>query len=309
MPERDEYDVDIGVILGTRGLHGDLVVQSLSDVPGRFESLEEVWLQPRVGPGWLARIVRIVGRTSKGHLVIHIEGIENVETARRLRGAALRIPSRMSPPLPEGEYYEWQIIGLEVVTSDGRRLGAVEEIIHTGANDVYVVGRYLIPAISQVIKKVDLERGEIVIEPMPGLLEEAGGKRHEKEAEEAEAEAAPVQTEAAQQVAEQGALEEEAAEQPEQEAASQASAARVVPIEFEGEEATQPEQAEAEPAEGAEARNPAAGEPESAGGQPAQPWPGGAAVVGPDDEVEAWPIDAGGGRGEEADEGEAAGES
>ncbi|MGD9518656.1 MAG: ribosome maturation factor RimM, partial [Armatimonadota bacterium] len=61
--------------------------------------------------------------------------------------------------------------GLEVVTIVGRNLGRVEEILPTGAIDVYVVGEYLIPAVKQVVVNVDLEAGRITIDPIPGLLQ------------------------------------------------------------------------------------------------------------------------------------------
>ena len=82
---------------------------------------------------------------------------------------------RPKSPLPAGHYYHHQLIGLNIVTTDGEALGAVTEILPGQSNDNYVVegprGQLLIPAIEDVIQSVDLERGEIVIEPIKGLLE------------------------------------------------------------------------------------------------------------------------------------------
>lgn len=166
-----EYGVEVGYVLGPRGSEGAVVVQVLSDVPDRFLALEHVWVQPRNGPGWLRRITQIVEKTSRGHLVILIEGVDTREQAEALRGASLKVRTEDSPPLPEGLFYVHQILGLEVVTIDGRNLGRVEEILPTGANDVYVVGEYLIPAVKQVVVNVDLEAGRITIDPIPGLLQ------------------------------------------------------------------------------------------------------------------------------------------
>ena len=77
-------------------------------------------------------------------------------------------------PLPPGQYYQFQLMGLEVWTSDGKRLGQVAEILPTGSNDVYVVqgedGELLIPAIEDVVKSVGLETGRITVELIEGLL-------------------------------------------------------------------------------------------------------------------------------------------
>ncbi len=174
----DEYGVEVGYVLGPRGDEGAVVVEPLSDVPGRLAQLGQAWLQPRGGAGRLCRIVEVLAATSQRpgsgseHLVMRIEGVNTREQADRLRGAALKVRAEDSPPLPPGLFYVHQIIGLEVVTTDGRSLGRVERVVPTGANDVYEVGGYLIPAIKQVIVEINLAEGRITIDPMPGLLDQ-----------------------------------------------------------------------------------------------------------------------------------------
>jgi len=87
------------------------------------------------------------------------------------------LPSDTSQPHPQGQYHHSQIIGLEVETTRGEPLGDITEIIsadNTEVNDIYVVngnrGEILIPAIEDVVKSIDLERGRMVIEPIKGLL-------------------------------------------------------------------------------------------------------------------------------------------
>jgi 16S rRNA processing protein RimM len=87
------------------------------------------------------------------------------------------IPFGDVEPLAEDEYYYWQVIGLRVQTEAGRHLGRLEQIIDTGANDVYQVrtetgGELLLPAIAAVIKEVDLEKERIVVHLLPGLVDE-----------------------------------------------------------------------------------------------------------------------------------------
>ncbi|MEJ2549349.1 MAG: ribosome maturation factor RimM [Anaerolineales bacterium] len=79
-------------------------------------------------------------------------------------------------PLPEGEFFHWQIVGLHVITTAGEELGTIEEIMETGANDVYLVRdstgkEILLPAIESVIQDVDLENERIVVRLIPGLIE------------------------------------------------------------------------------------------------------------------------------------------
>ena len=107
-------------------------------------------------------------------VVLKFEGVDTVEDAQALRGEFLSIPAEDLAPLPEGEYYHYQIIGLEVWTTGGQFLGHIVEVMETGSNDVYVVrsddGEALIPATEDVVQSIDLERGRMEIEAIPGLL-------------------------------------------------------------------------------------------------------------------------------------------
>lgn len=106
---------------------------------------------------------------------ISFDGIDDRETAARYRNTIVKISRDELPPLPEGEYFHDQIIGLTVVSARGSRIGTVTDIIETRSNDIYVVRErekeYLIPAIRQVVKEIDLPRGRIVIEVIEGLLD------------------------------------------------------------------------------------------------------------------------------------------
>ena len=96
--------------------------------------------------------------------------------AERLTGAYINIEREECQELPENTYYAFELVGLEVITTDGRRLGVLEEVLEYPANDVYVVmdgpKEYLIPAVAEIIKKVDIKNRVMKIEPMEGLLEE-----------------------------------------------------------------------------------------------------------------------------------------
>lgn len=115
-------------------------------------------------------------RPHKKNWIVSFEGLASRTEAETLAGALLFVDSGALPALPEGTYYNYQLLGLRVVTADGETLGRVEEILDTAGRDVYVVtgerGEVLLPAIPQVIREVDLEAGEIRVDLIPGLVPE-----------------------------------------------------------------------------------------------------------------------------------------
>ena len=108
-------------------------------------------------------------------VLLSLQGIESRNDAERLRGATLEIPGDQVLPLAENEYYYFQLIGLQVVAESGESIGKVEDIISYPANDVFVVRmgerEVLIPDVPDIICKVDLQNGCLVINPLPGLLD------------------------------------------------------------------------------------------------------------------------------------------
>lgn len=162
-PERNA----VARVLGVWGRVGHVKVESLSDIPNRFVSGARFFIGERA---YICEGSRYQGKT----LLIKLQGVNSRNDAAELQGAVLETPSSESPDLPSGTFYHYQIVGLNVWTSDGRELGKVADIITTGSNDVYVVqtsdGEVLIPATPDVVTKVDMEAGTITIEPINGLL-------------------------------------------------------------------------------------------------------------------------------------------
>ena len=160
----------MGKIIGAHGLRGYVRVLPYSDVPDRYRTLTEVFVQSKKLGG--VRAVREAKEGPAGTWLLRLEGIEDRSGAQALRGAALLVRDQDSPRLPEGRYYVHQIIGLRVRTTDGREVGPVREVLQTGANDVYVTDAGLIPATAEVVQEVDLASGVMVVEPLPGMLDE-----------------------------------------------------------------------------------------------------------------------------------------
>ena len=161
-----EGHVSVGYIRGPHGLDGELKVESLSDNPERFH----IGAVLRAGDGSVT--VRSI-RSHKGALLVHFEGIQTREQADELRGLLLEIPEAALGPLEPDEYYRFQLVGLEVRDGSGNKLGVLEEVLDTGANDVYIVSdgesELLVPAIESVVKDVNLSARTIVIDAPPGL--------------------------------------------------------------------------------------------------------------------------------------------
>ncbi len=150
-------------MLAPFGLKGELKVQSLSDNEARFAPKSKLWAGD-------APVTVAKSRVAAGHLYLMLKGFAARTSVERFRGALLQVPESMLPPLEEGEHYRFELIGLTVVTRDGATLGTLEEIIETGANDVYRVrssdgSDVLLPALRDVIVSIDLEAKRMIVDP------------------------------------------------------------------------------------------------------------------------------------------------
>ena len=159
--------ITIGRILAPWDFQGQLKVEVITDFPERFTSASTVYINQRPmtidSVGW-----------HKGKAIIKFATIDSVRDAEKLRGQLVEIHHSQLQPLPAGQYYQFQLIGLEVKTTQEEPLGKISEILPTSNNDIYVVkgddGEILIPATDEIVKSIDLDKGVIVIEPVKGLL-------------------------------------------------------------------------------------------------------------------------------------------
>jgi len=164
----DSDYITIGRIIAPCGSKGKVKVQMETSFPQRFSPGELVFVDGR--PMTIADV-----SWHRGRPMVKFNTVDCAEDAQPLRGKSIDIRQNQVQPLPKGHYYHYQLIGLEVRTVGGEHLGKIEEIIAGESNDVYVVpgmkGDFLIPAIADVVRSVDLERGFMEIEPIAGLLE------------------------------------------------------------------------------------------------------------------------------------------
>ena len=157
----------VGRIVRPWGARGQVKVEPQTDFPERFRPSARFI----IGDGEFT--CRSVVHSPRG-LVLKLDGVDSPEAAEALRGALLEVPTAEAPALPEGTYYHYQLIGLEVRTAEGEELGQVVEVLTTGGTDVYVIhgprGEVLLPATSEVVASIDLDAGRMTVTPLPGMV-------------------------------------------------------------------------------------------------------------------------------------------
>ncbi|WP_105615888.1 ribosome maturation factor RimM [Vallitalea okinawensis] len=162
---------EIGKIVNTHGIKGAVKVMPITDEPKRFELLKKVTVKTRKETREYT-ISKI--QYQKDVLIITFEEVKDMTTAEMLKTAIIYIPREEALPLEDDEYYISDIYGLKVITEEGQELGVVDDIIFTGANEVYKVKgekELLIPAIKECIKEVNINEGFMKVELMKGLLD------------------------------------------------------------------------------------------------------------------------------------------
>ncbi|MFZ5827975.1 MAG: ribosome maturation factor RimM [Bacillota bacterium] len=174
MAETEKPDlIRIGQITAPHGVRGAVRVFPLSDFPERYRTLRRVLLGSEGRPVG----VRFRGFV-KSLVILELEGFDDRNQVEGLRGQYLLVPRSEVHPLPEGYYYDFDLLGIDVVDPEGNHLGRLAEVDHTTpVHDIYVVEtapgkRYMVPAVRQFVKEIDLEGGKMVIQPIPGLLED-----------------------------------------------------------------------------------------------------------------------------------------
>ena len=184
-PDTADRYLIVARILRPHGVQGELSCEIVTEFPERFAKTKRVFLSPPAMPGsreprdgvaprpYAVQRARLAQHRGHGEVILELDTVTDRDGAEALRGWFVQVPEREAWKLPRGRFYWYQIIGLRVVTATGEELGTVSEILETGANDVYVVKgngpERLIPAIKQVVVEIAPERGEMVVELIPGM--------------------------------------------------------------------------------------------------------------------------------------------
>jgi 16S rRNA processing protein RimM len=162
----------IGRVTGAHGLDGALRAAPEADDADYYQDRTEVFVDSERG---LQRFTVRHWRSTAKEWLIELEGLANRDQAEALRGAELLLGEESLRPLAEDEYFQHDLIGCEVVTGEGRRLGTVAGILEAGPQQLLVVREgareHLLPMVGPVIEAVELESRRIRVRPPPGLLE------------------------------------------------------------------------------------------------------------------------------------------
>jgi len=160
----------VGKLRHSHGLRGEILMEVITDFPERIRQGKTLLVGESYQP------MRVTSRRVHGeNLLLAFEGINSAEEVGRIRNQWVYVTANDRPSLSEGEYYHHQLIGLQVTSEDGLELGKITGILETGANDVYIIrsesgNEVLLPAIHSVILNIDLDKGQMLVHLLPGLL-------------------------------------------------------------------------------------------------------------------------------------------
>lgn len=165
--------VTVGQIERAFGVKGEVKVRSLTDVPGRLEALTTVTVVGKQGQTMETNITHV--RRAGPSFIMGLAALTNPEEAGLWRGGLIQVPRGPAPALPEGQYYECDLVGLAVRTEEGKPLGVLEQIWESPGNHIFVVRQgtkeILIPAAKELVAAVDLELRVMTVRMIEGLDE------------------------------------------------------------------------------------------------------------------------------------------
>ena len=165
--------IAIARIVRTRGNKGEVLVDSLTDFPERFDILEEVWLE--FEDSRTEKFALDFTWEHKGRRILKFTGIDTISSAEELVGCLVQVPRNQAVQLPEGTYFDHDLIGCSVEDIQGRKLGIVEDILRISGNNQLVVKdrnkEFLIPAVKSICTRISIVKKQILVDPPEGLMD------------------------------------------------------------------------------------------------------------------------------------------
>lgn len=173
-PEGSREWLIVGVVGKPHGVHGDVLVEIITDFPERLAAGVRFGLGPDSGPEEFHEAFAV--RYHKGRWLLSVVGLRERPEVEAWRGRYLFLPEQALDELPEGYYYEHHLVGLECRSPAGENLGVVTGLDPSGGQTRLVVRRgqreFLVPYVPEIIRAVDLEDRVVTVEPIPGLLDD-----------------------------------------------------------------------------------------------------------------------------------------
>jgi 16S rRNA processing protein RimM len=161
--------IAVGRIARAHGIKGEVSVLPLSEVASRFEPGSRLFADERGD----RPLTVASARRHRTRLIVAFEEVSDRTQAEGLGGVYLFVPAGSAPGLPEGSFWPHELLGCDVVTEEGRSLGTIREVVHGPANDLWAAegagGEVLVPALKDVVRRVDLAGRRIVVREVPGL--------------------------------------------------------------------------------------------------------------------------------------------
>ncbi len=164
----------VGCVRKPHGVHGEVLVEIITDFPERLEDGVRFGLGPETGPEAFHEAHRV--RYHRGSWILAVKGIRQRDAVEEWRGLYLFLPEQTLDELPEGYYYEHHLTGLEARSPEGEPLGTVRGLDRGPGQTRLIVRRgdreFLVPWVPEIVSNVDLEAGTLVIDAPPGLLDD-----------------------------------------------------------------------------------------------------------------------------------------
>ena len=161
----------IGQIVNTQGLKGEVRVYPYTDDINRFDELEYFYIDKNLNNKYEVERVRY----KVNMVIMKIKDIDSIELAEKLKTKNMYIGREQGRELDEGEFFVSDLIGLDVFTVDGEKVGVLKDVLQHAINDVYVVSsgekEYLIPSIEKFVPTIDLDQNKMIIDPIKGMLD------------------------------------------------------------------------------------------------------------------------------------------
>ena len=162
----------VGVVTQTHGVRGEFKVFPTTDDVNRFKKLKKVFVS--ISSEMTEKNVESV-KFFKQFVILKLEGIDSMDDAEKIKNADLMVTRKDAVACEEDEYYIADLIGIEVFSDDGEKIGVLKDVYSSSANDVYEVLRddgksVLLPAVHDCILDVDIKGGKMTVHITEGLM-------------------------------------------------------------------------------------------------------------------------------------------
>lgn len=163
--------LEVGKIVNTHGLRGEVKIITWTDYPEVFEDIDYIYVKKKND---YERLDINGIKYQKGNIIVKFRQLQFIDEAEKYKNQVIYCERELLGALPDGVYYIADLIGLKVVTDDGREVGVIADVFNTGSNDIYDIKRegqknLLLPVIDEVVKNIDIENKQVTVHMMDGL--------------------------------------------------------------------------------------------------------------------------------------------